>query len=334
VDKNRLKEHRKNEKLEELLMDVNGLLGPLESQAIASFQKNKYPVVLIVGCARSGTTLLLQWLAGSGYFSYPTNMISRFYAAPYIGAKIQLMLTKYDFNKEIFDFKEEVPFSSILGKTKGALAPNEFWYFWRRFFHYGDIQYLKEEDLRLVDSQRFLTELAAIESVFDKPLALKAMIINWNIPFVSSILDKALFIYVKRMPFYNIQSLLEARMKFYGNLNAWYSFKPPEYSGLKECDPFEQVSGQVYYTNRAIEEGLGQIDDSRWMEINYENFCVEPERAFQQIVEKLSGQGYILERSYNGPKRFKSTNNARPFKEDCEKIKAAYKKFSGVEIST
>jgi len=333
VESKRLKNHRRNEKLEEVLKEVNSLLGPVESEVTASFERNKYPVVLIAGCARSGTTLLLQWLAGSGAFCYPTNILSRFYGAPYIGARIQLMLTKYDFNKEIFDFQEEAPFSSNLGKTRGALAPNEFWYFWRRFFHYGDIQFLNDEDLRSVDSQRFVSELAAIEAVFDKPLAMKAMIVNWNIPFVSRILDKALIIFMKRQPFYNIQSLLEARIKFYGDIRTWYSFKPPEYPDLKDRDPFEQAAGQVYHTNRAVEEAIKGIEDSRRLEISYEEFCMDPEHVFSRIAGKLSQQGYTTEMLYRGPKQFENTNKVRMPDEDCERVRAAYKNFSGVEIS-
>ena len=329
----RLDEHKRKEKLEELLRDVNGLLNPAELKAAASFKQNKYPVVMITGCARSGTTLLLQWLAGTGAFCYPTNMLSRFYGAPQIGAKIQLMLTKHDFNKEIFDFQEEVPFHSNLGKTRGALAPNEFWYFWRRFFHYGDIQYLNKEDLRSVDSQLFLSELAAIEAVFDKPLAMKAMIINWNIPFLLSIMDKALVIFMKRRPFYNIQSMLEARMKYYGDIKPWYSFKPPEYADLKDRDPFEQVAGQVYHTNLAVEEAMKGIEDSRRLEISYEAFCAHPEQVFHRIADKLSQQGYTIGIPYMGPKHFKNTDSVRMSHEDCKKIKAAYKNFSGDEIS-
>jgi len=316
-----------------LLKEVNGLLGPVEAQAVSSFKKSQYPLILIVGCARSGTTLLLQWLASLGYFCYPTNMLSRFYGAPYIGAKIQLMLTKYDFKKEIFDFQEEVPFASTLGKTRGALAPNEFWYFWRRFFQYGEIQYLTEQELQAIDSRQYIAELAAIEDVFDKPLAMKGMIINWNIPFVSSILDKVLFIHVKRAPFHNMQSFLEARQKFYGDIKAWYSFKPVEYPDLKDLDPFEQVAGQVYYTNRAIEDGLSGVGESRRLEVCYEEFCMNPQQVFHQIADKLALQGYELEKTYPGPERFENVNEQRLSEKDGEKLKAAYKKFSGVEIS-
>jgi hypothetical protein len=326
-------EHRKNKGLEEILAEVNSILGPVEALTIANYKKNKYPLILIVGCARSGTTLLMQWLSSLGCFCYPTNILSRFYAAPYIGAKIQLMLTKYDFKNEIFDFNKEIPFTSNLGKTKGALAPHEFWYFWNRFFKFGEIQYLSEEMLKSVDDITFVSELAAIEAAFNLPLAMKASIANWNIPYLSSKLDKVLFVHVKRHPFYNIQSLLEARMKFYGDIKAWYSFKPPEFNSLKDLSPYEQVTGQVYHTNRAVEMGLQQLEEARVLGIDYEQFCQSPENVFKQIVEKLQRQGYQVNRSYNGPNSFGHTNSKKMSNDEAEKIIAAYKKFSGETLT-
>lgn len=325
----RRSEHKRNEKLEELLREINGLLNPLEQSLLSSFEKTKYPIILIMGCARSGTTLMLQWLASLGFFCYPTNILSRFYGAPYIGAKIQLLLTKHDFNNEIFDFNEEIPFFSTLGKTKGALAPNEFWYFWRRFFHFGELQCLNDNELQKVDYNNFISEIAAMEYVFDKPFAMKGMIVNWNIPFISDIMQKVLFIYMERHPFYNIQSLLEARKKYYGNLNAWYSFKPVEYPSLKDSDPYEQVAGQVYYTNRAIKEGLSKLNKSKVLTVCYEDFCQNPEATFGEIINKLQLQGVDADWAYNGPALFENTNRILASDEEKEKILCDYNNISG-----
>lgn len=326
-------EFRKNETLESLLREINGLLGPVEDSILENYRMPKYPVVVIVGAPRCGSTITMQWLAHTGKFAYPTNLLSRFCNAPYIGARIQQILTEFDYNNEIFDFNKEVPFVSNLGKTKGALAPHEFWYFWRRFFHATDTHHLDEEALKEVDAKKFAAELAALEAVFDKPLLLKGLIINWNIPFVSSILEKVLFIYVKRHPFYNIQSQLEARAKYFGDRRPWHSFKPREYHELKELDPIEQVVGQIYFTNRAIEEGLSQIHAARGLQINYEQFCMAPEQAFDKIIEKLAQQGYEVDWSYTGPEKFQSANWVRLPEDDCERIVNAYKHFSGMDVT-
>jgi hypothetical protein len=331
----RREEFKRNENLEYLLKKTNDIIGPAEEKILENYRMPKYPVVLIVGCPRSATTLMMQWLAGTGNFAYPTNLLSRFFGAPHVGALIQQLLTapEFNFRNEILDFETEISFSSDLGKTKGALAPNEFWYFWRRFFLYGEIQYLDEQALEKVDVARFVAELAAIEAVFDKPLAMKGLIINWNIPYVSNILENVLFIYTKRHPFYNIQSLLEARVKYYSDRSMWYSFKPREYDDLKDLDPFEQVAGQVYFTNRAIENGLAQIDNSRWIKVSYEEFCKAPAELFKHILEKFAQQGFRVKWSYTGVKNFQPTNRIRLSEEDLKETIGAWKHFSGRNIS-
>jgi hypothetical protein len=324
----------RNAKLEQLLKELNAILGPVEEKVIENFRKPMYPLILIVGAPRSGTTLMMQWIASTGKFAYPTNLLSRFYYAPYIGAKIQQLLVNpvYNFRDEILDFSGEISFASSLGKTKGALAPNEFWYFWRRFIPNAEIEYVEEESLNKIDSKRFLAELAAVESVFDKPFAMKGLILQFNISFLSSIFEKILFIFTKRSPLYNIQSLLGARHKFFGTDEKWYSAKPREYAMLKGLTPCEQVAGQVYYTNRAIEEALGRSEPARWLEVKYEEFCENPARTFVQIADKLSGQGYAMDMSYGGPKSFKTANHLTLSEEELIKVNKAYRYFSGEEL--
>ena len=325
----RRRHFQRNEQLEVLLSEINGILESAENIAIEKYRMPQYPVLLIIGCGRSGTTLMLQWLAKTGKFSYPSNLLSRFYAAPFIGAKIQHLLTNpvFNFRDELIDLVSEPNYKSDLGKTRGSLAPNEFWYFWRRFFPYEEIQFLKDDQLAAVDSKRFVSELAALEAAFEKPLALKAMIINFNIPFVSSILDKALFIHVVREPLYNAQSLLEARENFFGTTKRWYSFKPIQYNSLKFLEPCAQVAGQVYFTNQNIDRGMQQIPKTKSLTIHYEDFCNDPAHVFDAIKRKFNEQGVVADWDYRGPSTFTNQNILRMENTTANKIMRAYQKF-------
>lgn len=330
----RTKSFERNEKLERLLEELNDLLAPVEAKVIAEYRMPRYPVVFVVGVPRCGSTLMMQWLANTGRFAYPTNLLSRFSRAPFVGAKIQQLLAdpEYSFRDEILDFAHELSFSSSLGKTTGALSPNEFWYFWRRFIPNTEPQYLDRETLSKVKSAEFVAELAAIESVFGRPWAMKGIILELNIPFLSSILDKALFLFVRRHPFYNIQSLLESRARYFGNRRDWYSIKPREYEVLKDLDPFDQVAGQVYFTNRGIQKGLDQIDTARTLVVGYEDFCNNPKLAFDQIVTRFHQLGVHVHWEYEGPRQFTSANQVRLPEQDCTRILAAYQRWSGLEI--
>ena len=122
-DEEREAAFRRNTELERLLKSLNRTLGPAEENllATASDLGADHPLVFIMGPLRSGTTLFMQWLASSGIVAYPSNLLSRFYAAPAVGAQIQLLLTdpRYNFRDEILDFTGPVTFDSENGKTIG-----------------------------------------------------------------------------------------------------------------------------------------------------------------------------------------------------------------------
>lgn len=60
------------------------------------------------------------------------------------------------------------------------------------------------------------------------------MLFNYNIPFLDSVLDKVLFVQIKRDPVANAASVLEARKRQLGSEAAWYSFSIPEYEELRK----------------------------------------------------------------------------------------------------
>ena len=120
-----------------------------------------------------------------------------------------------------------------------------------------------QELLKKVNIKTLRSELAGIVDVFQKPFALKGMILNYNIDFLDKIFEKAIFIYTKRDPLTNIESALKAREKQFGSIDEWYSFKIPEYEELKKLNPYEQVAGQIYHINKAVENGIENVVDHK-----------------------------------------------------------------------
>ena len=303
---------RRNELLEKLLADLNADLQPSEQALVKNCQNVQsmpHPLILVMGPLRSGTTLFTQWLANTGLVAYPTNLMSRFYQAPIIGAKIQLLLTdpRFNFRDELGEFVQQAEYRSENGKTKGVLAPNEFWYFWRRFLaEPGRDVWTDEELKKSMDTPTMLAELAGMIDVFQKPFAAKGMLFNYNIPFLDSVFDKVLFVHVKRDQVANVASVLDARKRQLGSEEAWYSFKIPEYDELKNLDPISQVAGQVHHINRAVSSGLAGVAEQRKLVVQYEDFCVAPQKTFAQLSEKL---GFPIS-DYSGPNFFRVTRNS------------------------
>lgn len=329
---NRVKAFKRNNDLEGLLGTLSELLTCSERAALEHYSSGEedYPIVFVMGPLRSGTTLFMQWLASTSLIAYPSNLLSRFYAAPVIGAQIQMLLTdpRFNFRDEILDFNSPISFESENGKTKGALAPNEFWYFWRRFLPFGELDWLADDELfRVVDRKTLVAELTTLTRVFGKPFALKSMILNYNIPFLDAIFKKALFVQIKREPVDNVASILDARKRQLGSENEWYSFKIPEYLILKDLDPITQAAGQVQYINKAIAQGMATVDESRKMMVQYEDFCRNPSQVFDELIDKLGIEK--VEGSNGGAMQFMPTRQAdQPEKSKIEMALAEVGKFT------
>lgn len=284
----RTEKFQRNEKLESLLGEINSILHDAEIQQAESNDINNHRPIFIVGPLRSGTTLMMQLIASTGKIAYPSNLLSRFYNAPIIGAKIQMLLTDpdYNFRNEILDFSNEIEYQSENGKTKGALSPNEFWYFWRRFITFGEIDYVENSKLLKQNNyDLFRQEIHGLINAFNKPFAMKALICNQNIGFLSALFPDALFIRMKRNPAFNIQSALLARERQLGSMNEWYSFKIKEYNQLKELDFVDQVVGQIFYINKSLDNEFSQLPENNKLIVDYEVLCENPNYIFDQIAD-------------------------------------------------
>ena len=282
--------------VEQTLSELNRLLEPL---AKTERTMPELPVILVMGSPRSGTTLMLQYLASLGLFSYPSNLIARFWENPYLGILVQKgisdLLTDQD---KLQDFRSD------LGRSEGLLAPSEFWYFWRTYFKFDDINLLSPGELDSVDGQEFLGKLSAFEQLQGKPPVMKGMIMNWHIEYLMKLYPKFLFIHVKRDLMDSAKSLYQAREKFFKDVSKWYSFKPPEYTELRKLPPVEQVTGQVHYTQTAIDRQLTKIPESNQVTIGYETFCNDPLAFLTEVREKLALLGFNLDLSEVERKNF------------------------------
>jgi len=313
----RAEAHKKNDSLEERLRKLNSIIGqiPPENPTIPV-----NPIVLIMGCARSGSTLMLQYLASTGIFSYPSNLIARYYKNPLIGILSQQVL------KDMIT-EANTSFESNLGKTKGLLAPSEYWYFWREYFQFSKFNIMNQEDIEAVDVAKFLQQLSAFEENTGLPLAMKGMILNWNIPVLHNIYPKFIYINLKRDQISNAKSLLSARRNYFNDESQWYSFRPVEYDNLVEMSPVEQVVGQVHYTEKAIDKGLEVIPESNKINIDYEEFCRNPHGLLIDIREKFSELGRPLSIPENTNEVFMVSNKSNISADENEEFIKAHAQY-------
>lgn len=319
-----------NKKAElELITELNRLLQPIQAELSSTLIAPKLPMTLIIGCPRSGTTLLNQYLAATKAWYYPTNFITRFSSATYIGALIQELLNNNDFG---LLKQEPLKFNSELGHSLGAFNTNEFFHFWRRFFPNEEICYLNKQKLNVVKLNEMLSELALIERISKKPFLSKGLMFQYNLPFFSDTLKNTIFLYIKRNPVYAMQSIYESRLKSNQNIEEWWSAKPHAFKELKDKCVYEQIAGQVYYSQLEIEQGLCSVHQNNKLVISYEKFIANPNGVIAMLINKYTALGYDLVLEPVAEHTIKSNNTTRLNKHIITKLNFFYNQFINKKI--
>lgn len=303
----------RNQHLENLLEEVNSDLRAAEANALAGVQSGLSSVpVLLLGPPRSGSTLFLQWLANTGSFAYPSNLLARFYRTPTIGAKIARLLIdpKYAFRDELAEFSSAIDYESRNGKTSGVAAPNEFWYFWRQFLPSNDVGDMPTSDVSNgFDREGLVRALEGLTAVTEKPFAMKAMIMNHHVNLLDDILDRVVFVHIERDTGANAESLLDARLRQYGTEEEWYGFRCPHFDEILEQPAPAQTVAQVRSINRAVQNAFAAVRDERKLTVAYETFCSSPESIYDQLAVRLRTQGSEIG-NYQGPASFSQRRSA------------------------
>ena len=116
---------------------------------------------------------------------------------------------------------------------------------------------------------------------------MKASNMNWHVDYLLDAIPNSYILHIERDIRYNAQSLLMARRKYFGTIDTWYSFKPPNYSELKNMPPIEQVLHQVIENNRAIKSVMHSEarNNHRYWHISYEELCSEPTMVCQEVLD-------------------------------------------------
>ncbi len=305
----------KNSDLDTLLVRINDYLRQAE-QSQPEPPAPEYPLILLVGAPRSGTTLFMQWLCSTRHVAVPTNLISRFFSAPAFGVMLQRLLSdrRYRYRDEFDDLPTEPlqAFGSDLGKTKGILGHNSFFYFWRQFFPLAEPAPIPDNDLHRVDGKGLVRAIGRFANEVEAPLAMKGYLVQYHLGLLEKLLDRVLFVHIIRDPLDTMRSLLEVRKSLYGDEGKWWGCRPPGCDIFMGQAPAIQVAGQIALTQRSIRSELARMPDAKHIEISYELLCDSPAQVWSELRNKISAQTVNGEKAkammaaeYHGPQNFR-----------------------------
>jgi len=237
--------------------------------------------VFIVGLQRSGTTLAYQLAASGTDAGYINNLIARFWEDPSYGVQLYRHL----------GLKKQISFESIHGTTEAISDVHEFGYFWASLLGSTSNASLADIDPAKVDWALVRNKLLAINRAFERPCVHKNTLIGHFLPNLGAVLEKKLFIYVKRDLLEIASSILKVRQARYGDISRWWSLKPREHDQIESLSAHEQIVAQIFFLQQDLEKQVLAVPAAWVWEINYDEICADPMNFVKELVGRASAAG-------------------------------------------
>ena len=283
----RKSEYQKDRNIEDFFQSMNSALQTIEKSQYRDF-KIKHPFLFVIGLPRSGTTLLSQILAYSLDVGYINNLMSRFWLAPLHGIRL---------SKNLIGEEKKSDFNSNYARTSYISDIHEFGYFWRYWLKketFDDVTYVKERE-KNIDWKELRKVLSTIQVEFNKTMIFKNIFGSYHMLKLKNLLQKVLYIYIERDTLDVAISILEARKKYYEDLNTWWSYQPIEYEQIKNMDYWHQIAGQIYFLKRFYAKQAKLCGGKYVLKISYKTLCTNPMEVLELIQEHIQSiLGYEL----------------------------------------
>jgi len=262
--------------------------------------KKIYKPIFIIGCPRSGTSLLYQILrlhSEVAYITPVTNVVfgkkKFFFEKPYMVNFLHFIIDKLPYKYVPNRYKGPHDGSLYL---KNLPETNEGHRIWRCFHKNKDHHYLNEDDV----SEEFFNYLIDFViyhlEIFNKERFLsKNPQYSLGIKFLNKIFPDSLFVHIVRDGRAVVNSILKRRRESRGEA-FWWGAKPPNWRELEKLSILKQISMQWLTIINIIEADVKEtINLERYYLIKYENLVNNPKAEIEKLLEflELRKENYI-----------------------------------------
>jgi hypothetical protein len=256
--------------LKAAVLKIQPLLNRFDSVVLSApldFTKRDHHPIFILGAPRSGSTILYQILLKSVDAGYISNVMA---LAPIKMVALARLLRRYH---TVTSVKK-----SHFGFIDGLFSPSEAGAL-QRFWFGNDMD---SESVVWVRNTFIL-----LSTIFNGPMIIKNLFNAFRLNRIRSIFPEARFIFMRRDPLFNAQSLLVARRKINGSENIWWSIQPEGYEKTLNREPEFQVLWQILETEKKLETFF-KSDNLEPFHAQYETLCTNPELTIANIAGQMN----------------------------------------------
>ena len=294
-------------------MDV--LLARIRRFPATTESQSAFPLLLIVGPPRAGTTLVYQYLAQTLDVTYSSNLNSLFPRS---------LLFR---NAHSRTPKPEL--TSYFGQTAGLNEPNDAFHVWNRWL--GDDRYRTKMNLTATETREMQQFFAAWTEHAQRPFLNKNNRNCHCLALLAEVLPQAHFVIVNRDPIAIVRSLIRARRMVQGDEACGWGLLSQEDHAAEPLGYVRDVCEQVGNANRLLSEQVERIDSTRLHHTSYEQFCESPMVLAESLNSRIPEVGLRTTSSQVMP-RFLKPSSGRPLSDDEERLIAEF--FSGSSDDT
>jgi hypothetical protein len=255
--------------------------------------------IFVLGAPRCGSTLIYQVMLDYFDLGYLSNLHCKFFGAPSLAERAFRPCA----------LRRASSYKSEHGYVSGWSSPSECGDYWYRFFRRRP-QYvpLAEAGARsLADLRR---SFRAVCAAMGRPIIFKNLMCALRLEPIHEALPESVFVVVRRSWLDTAHSILEARMKLYGDYGEWFSVEPPGVESLKSLPPHRQAVEQIRGVHALIERGRARAPE-RFLDVDYDSFCGNTHDVLEQVRGFLDGAGVQLRRTGDVPASFEARRSIR-----------------------
>ncbi len=261
---------------------MNVLLRQRDDQLTAGFGKPDRPVIFVLAPPRGASTLFQQLTRSSLGVGCVSNIMARFWMAPYIGATLEQDMDDPNFVSSLKSYGRHY-------NPVNAHEPHEWGWFWAHWLRLSPGQLYCPPGQR-IDGDGLNQKLAALQAVKQAPLLFDNPYAMCNIALLAKSIPQVLLVRMRRAPYYLANSVLNARIDRLGDVSAFFGHRPRDVARILAIDdPVEQAVAQIHAIMGEIEQVVANMGSSTVFTIDYPDIVRNPHAVMRRFSQFLAG---------------------------------------------
>jgi hypothetical protein len=240
---------------------------------------NASPPIIIVGPARSGTTLIYQALTTSMSVAYLPQFVTLFPATSVLAAALW---KRYYIKKDHAN-----NFNSHYGKSDGLNGISQGHEIWSMWFKWN------APSASLLDkaARSFSQTIIGQSYYLGSPLAVKWPGFSAHLKEIVRLLPNAFFVFTDRGTEPMARSIYQGRIDLTGDPSKPISRSPDGRHLNPDCDPVTDILGYIEAVRKEIGSVCQILTTEQYQVVKYEDFCANPQTIVGVIYSKYEFWG-------------------------------------------